>query len=139
MCYPLGKSPACMALKQDMVQVNRTLLRILLFLLILFALDRAIAYIHIPEEGSKNITLYSTQWCSYCASLRMYFDTHGIKYKEYDVEKSALGAFGLWAFRARGVPIVVIGTEVIYGFDLNKVSSALTRLESNLVTSSLEK
>ena len=68
----------------------------------------------------------------------MYFKTHGIDYKEYDVEKSALGAFGLWAFRARGVPVVVIGTEVIHGYDINKVSSALTQLKPKLVTTSLD-
>ena len=117
-----------------MLQVNRTLVRILLFVLILFALDRAVAYIYVPKTGDREITLYSTEWCSYCASVRMYFDTHGIQYKEYDVEKSALGAVGLWAFRARGVPIVVIGTEVIYGYDMERVANALELLEPQLVS-----
>ena len=117
-----------------MVQVNRTLVRILIFVLILFALDRAVAYMYVPKIGDKEITLYSTEWCSYCASVRMYFDAHSVDYREYDVEKSALGAIGLWAFRARGVPIVVIGTEVIYGYDMEKVSSALEQIEPQFVS-----
>lgn len=112
-----------------MVQINRTLLRILIFTLILFTLDRAVAYIYVPKPGDTEITLYSAEWCSYCASVRMYFDTHGIEFKEYDVEKSALGVVGLWAFRARGVPIVVIGSEVIHGYDMEKVNRALEQLE----------
>ena len=121
-----------------MIQINRTLLRILIFILILITFDRAIAYFYVPDENSKEIALYSTSWCSYCASLRLYFDTHGIQYKEYDVEKSAHGAFGLIAFRARGVPITVIGSEVIYGYNMDKVSSALRRLDTKLVTATIE-
>ena len=121
-----------------MVQINRTLLRILIFVLILIAFDRAIAYLYVPSENSKEIALYSTSWCSYCASLRLYFDTHGIIYKEYDVEKTAHGAFGLIAFRARGVPVTVIGSEVIYGYDMDKVSSALHRLDAKLITTTIQ-
>lgn len=117
-----------------MVQINRSLLRVVIFILILFALDRAVAYIYIPHEDAKEITLYSTDWCSYCASLRMYFDTHSVKFTEYDVEKSAVGIFGLWAFRARGVPVVVIGNEVIYGYNMEKVSTALDTLKPQLVS-----
>ncbi len=120
-----------------MVQLNRTLFRVLIFVLILFVFDRAVAFIYVPKEDSKEVTLYSTQWCSYCASLRMYLDTHGIKYKEYDVEKSAQGILGLWAFRARGVPIIVIGTDVIYGYDIKKVSASLDRIKPNIVTATL--
>ena len=117
-----------------MVRVNRSLLRIVIFILILFALDRAVAYIYMPEEGAKEITLYSTDWCSYCASLRIYFDTHGITYKEYDVEESAAGMVGMWAFRANSVPVVVVGSEVIYGYNMEKVNSALDKLKPKLIS-----
>lgn len=117
-----------------MVQINRSLLRVVIFILILFALDRAVAYMYIPQEDAKKITLYSTDWCSYCASLRMYFETHNVKYTEYDVENSAAGIFGLWAFRARGVPIVVVGNEVIYGYNMKKVSTALDKIKPKLVS-----
>ena len=117
-----------------MVQINRSLLRVVIFILILFALDRAVAYIYIPQEDAKEITLYSTDWCSYCASLRMYFDTHNVKYTEYDVEKSVVGIFGLWAFRARGVPVVVVGDKIIYGYNMEKVSTALENIKPPLVS-----
>ena len=117
-----------------MVRLNRSLLRILIFLLILFALDRAVAYIYIPDANSKTVALYSTEWCSYCASVRIYFETHNIEFKEYNVEQSAAGMLGLWAFRADGVPVVVVGSEVIYGYDLEKVSTALESLKPKLVS-----
>ena len=120
-----------------MVQINRTLFRILLFVLILFAFDRAIAYAYTPKEGDTTITLYSTQQCSYCASLRMYFDTHAIDYDEFDVEKSAVGVLGLWALRARGVPLIVIGSDIIYGYDMERVTAALHRLEPRLASTTI--
>ena len=117
-----------------MVQINRSLLRILIFLLILFVIDRAVAYIYIPDKNSKKITLYSTEWCSYCASVRKYFETHNVQFKEFDVEQSAAGMLGLWAFRADAVPIVVVGDQIIYGYDMEKVSTALDRLKPKLVS-----
>ena len=123
--------------QKNMVQLNRTLFRILLFVLILFIFDRAVAYMHVPKSGDTAITLYSTQWCSYCASLRMYFDTHAIDYKEFDVEKSASGVLGLWAFRARGVPLVVVGTDIIYGYDMERITAALDRLEPRLASTTI--
>ena len=117
-----------------MVQINRSLLRVLIFVLILFALDRAVAYIYLPDENAKEISLYSAEWCLYCASVRMYFDTHNIDYQEYDVEQSATGLLGLWAFRANGVPVVVVGNEVIYGYNMDKVSAALDQLNPKLLS-----
>lgn len=117
-----------------MVQINRSLLRILIFLLILVAIDRAIAYIYIPDKNATEITLYSTQWCSYCASVRKYFETHNVQFKELDVEQSAAGMLGLWAFRADGVPVVVVGDEIIYGYDIEKVSVALDRIKPKFVS-----
>lgn len=118
-----------------MVQINRSLFRILIFLLILFAIDRAVAYIYTPNKDSKEITLYSTEWCSYCASVRKYFETHNVRFKEFDVEQSAAGMLGLWAYRADAVPVVVMGDQIIYGYDMEKVSAALDRLEPKLVSS----
>ena len=103
-------------------------------MLILFALDRAVAYIYIPEQDAKEISLYSTEWCSYCASVRTYFEAHNIKFKEYDVEQSTVGLLGLWAFRAQGVPVVVVGSEVIHGYNMEEVNSALDRLRPKLVS-----
>ena len=120
--------------QQRMVQLNRSLLRIVIFLLILFAIDRAVAYIYFPDKNSKEITLYSTEWCSYCASVRQYFETHNMQYKELDVERSAAGMLGLWAFRADAVPVVVVGDQIIYGYDMEKVSAALDRLKPKLVS-----
>lgn len=117
-----------------MVQINRSLLRVLIFVLILFALDRAVAYIYLPDENANEISLYSAEWCSYCASVRMYFDTHNIEYQEYDVEQSATGLLGLWAFRTNSVPVIVVGNEVIYGYNMDKVSAALDQLNSQLLS-----
>jgi mycoredoxin len=97
-------------------------------LLALLIMDRGAAWLYRPQADSKEIILYTTTWCSYCESLRLLLKAYGIPYKERDVEKSLAGAAGWWALRARGVPVSVIGGEVVYGYDLPKIDEALRQL-----------
>jgi hypothetical protein len=58
----------------------------------------------------------------------LYLDAYGIPYKDHDVEKSLSGLMGFWTLRGRGVPISVIGSEVVYGYDLEKINRSLAAL-----------
>ncbi|HEX7026958.1 MAG TPA: glutaredoxin domain-containing protein [Gammaproteobacteria bacterium] len=97
-------------------------------ILTLLLFDRAAAWLHRPAPDSTGVTLYTTGWCPYCRSLRLYLDAYDIPYKDYDVEKSLSGIMGFWTLRGRGVPVSVIGPEVVYGYDLEKINRSLAAL-----------
>ena len=105
--------------------MKKLLIIILLFVLSLFALDRVAAHLYLPKEGATDIVIYTTQWCPYCKALRNTLNQYDIPYKEHDTEKSIQGILGFWALRARGVPVSVIGEEIIYGYDGQQITDAL--------------
>ena len=101
----------------------------LLSLAVSFALvDRMAAYLHLPDEDSTAVVIYTTERCPYCKKLRAFLDTNSVPYTDYDVEMSINGVLGFWALKGRGVPVSVIGPEVIYGYGPEKNSDALTKL-----------
>lgn len=104
------------------------LIFILSTVIVLFSFDRGAAYFHKPTANSKDIIIYTTDWCPYCNSLRIHLDNYKIPYKEYDTEKSIAGITGMWTLRARGVPVSVIGPNVVYGYDINTINQSLITL-----------
>lgn len=84
----------------------------------LLALDRALTYAYHPARGNPpdGVVILTTQWCGYCAALRQHLQHNGIPYTERDTERSWAGYWGLYAVRARGVPVTAVGSEVILGF-----------------------
>ncbi len=111
---------------------NKILFTLLFTALLLFALDRTTAYIYQPKPDSKEVILYTTDWCPYCNSLRIHLENNDIPYTKRDIEKSISGIAGFWALRARGVPVSVVGPKVVYGYDINKISEQLTSLGYDL-------
>ena len=93
--------------------------------LLLLAIDRYAAWVHRPAADSTRVVLYTTSWCGYCAALRTQLEAAGIAYTEHDVEKSLAGQMGFWTLRARGVPVSVIGPQVVYGYQEAALESAL--------------
>ena len=106
-------------------QRPRRLLALLAVVVVLGAGYLALAAAVLPQEGSRQVVLYATDWCPYCRSLRILFDTHHIDYVERDVEHSALGAVGFLLLGGRGVPVTVVGPRVVYGYDLAALQTAL--------------
>lgn len=71
--------------------------------------------LNVPGE----VVLYSTQWCGYCKQARRYFTDNGIRFTEYDVEKSARGQRDFKKLRAKGVPVILVGDQRMNGFSAN--------------------
>jgi mycoredoxin len=100
----------------------------LVLALALLLLDRTAAYFHRPAADSKAVVIYTTTWCPYCRRLRSFLEANHIPYTDYDVEHSISGGMGMWALRGRGVPVVVVGADIIHGLDLAKIRESLGRL-----------
>jgi glutaredoxin len=96
--------------------------------LLLLGLDRYAAIAHRPGPDSTRVAIYTTEWCPYCAKLRTSLAASGVSYVEYDVETSLQGQLGFWALRGRGVPVSAVGPEIVYGYDVPRLTAAMNRL-----------
>jgi glutaredoxin len=68
--------------------------------------------------GPRRVVLLSTSWCPYCAAARRYFENAKIPYVELDVERDpAAMHFHSKVLRAEGVPVIIIGNRVQFGYD----------------------
>ena len=95
---------------------------------LLLGLDRYAALVHRPGADSRSVVIYTTAWCPYCARLRQGLSASAIPYVEHDVERSFQGQLGFWALRGRGVPVSVVGPEIVYGYDVPRLSATLKTL-----------
>lgn len=105
----------------------------LLLALVLVGFDRYAAYAFRPDADSREVVIYTTVWCPYCARLRTSLAESGIPFLEHDVEHSLPGQLGFWTLRGRGVPVSAVGPEVIYGYDVPRLTAALKRLGYDFV------
>ncbi len=74
--------------------------------------------------------LYGTEWCPYCARTRKFFKENNIPFREYDIEKSAEGYAQYEQLGGNGVPVVLIASKVIHGYDESAMRDALGTLKS---------
>ncbi len=76
----------------------------------------------------ENVILYATSWCGYCKKTRAFLAENDIKYIEYDIEKTARGRDGHKALGGRGVPVLDVKGNVIYGYSVAKMKSTFKAL-----------
>lgn len=69
------------------------------------------------------VELYVTSWCGYCKMMEQVLDKKGIAYTAYDIEKDDHAAQIYRELHGRGVPLVRVGSKVVYGYDPDTVIS----------------
>jgi len=67
-----------------------------------------------------NVVMYSTSWCGYCKKARRYFKSKGIKYTEYDIERSTAAKWKYDRLGGKGVPLILIGNNRMRGFSVRR-------------------
>jgi glutaredoxin len=78
--------------------------------------------------AKKEVILYSTTWCGYCAKTRKYFAQNHINYTDFDIEHSEKGRNDYERLGGNGVPIIVINKEtVIHGYSPEEINNALSQ------------
>ncbi len=70
--------------------------------------------------GSRQVTLYSADWCGVCRKAKDHFKRNRIPYREYDVEKSAKGRRDYRKLNGTGVPIILVGEQRMNGFSAER-------------------
>ena len=76
-------------------------------------------------NGQPPVTLYSAEWCGYCTMTRQLFVANGVQFVELDIEKTTAGYEGHKKLNGDGVPLIVVGDELIRGYDEARLRSSL--------------
>lgn len=66
----------------------------------------------------KKVIMYSAEWCAVCKQAKQYFKKKGIRYKVYDIDKSAMARDKFLVLRARGVPVIFVDKDRLNGFSV---------------------
>lgn len=73
------------------------------------------------------VVMYSTSWCGYCAKTRRFFERNKINYVEYDIEKSAMARRQYDELDGGGVPLVLVESRVVRGYNPSLIVEHLDR------------
>ena len=73
-----------------------------------------------------DIKIYSTPTCPYCKMVKNYLSSKAIPYTDYDVSTNQVALEEMKTQTGQmGVPVVVIGDQVIIGFDQARIDTLL--------------
>ena len=73
-----------------------------------------------------NVTVYSIPTCKYCKSVKKLLDELKVKYKDVDVSEDAEAQREMIEMSGQvGVPVVVVGDEVVIGYDRRRLKKKL--------------
>ena len=74
----------------------------------------------------QKVKIYSTPTCVYCNMAKQFFKEKGVKYEEYDVAADLKKRKEMVDISGQmGVPVIVIGEDVMVGFDKQALSMSL--------------
>ena len=72
------------------------------------------------------MTIYSTPTCHFCALAKDYFKENGIQYEEFNVASDLPRRSEMMQKSGQlGVPVIVVGDEVVVGFNKPKLAHSL--------------
>ena len=81
---------------------------------------------YITSSDQQHVLIYTTQDCPYCRALRELLDDYQVSYQDIDVEKTTRGQLAYLILSQPGVPISIINEQIIYGYDGEVLTDALT-------------
>jgi glutaredoxin-like YruB-family protein len=74
----------------------------------------------------KEVTIYSTPSCHFCHMAKEYFTEKGVAFTDYNVAEDQEKRKEMIEMTGQlGVPVILIGTDAIVGFDKPKVNELL--------------
>jgi glutaredoxin-like YruB-family protein len=74
----------------------------------------------------KNVTIYSTPTCHFCAMAKDYFKANNVSYQEFNVAADGERRREMMEKSGQlGVPVILIDENVVVGFNKPKLASLL--------------
>lgn len=81
---------------------------------------------HNNTNMDKNITIYSTPTCHFCQMTKDFLKEKNIKYTDFDVAHDLEKRQEMIQKSGQmGVPVIFVGSEMIIGFDKERLVSTL--------------
>ncbi len=77
------------------------------------------------EKKQKRVVLFTSPGCVWCTRAKQFFRKNQIKFKEIDISKDQKAAQDCMRHGCRGVPVVLVGSRWICGFDQAKIEKEL--------------
>ncbi|MDX1808644.1 MAG: glutaredoxin domain-containing protein [Sulfurospirillaceae bacterium] len=79
-----------------------------------------------PEiKKQKRVIIFTAPGCSWCTTAKQYLKRNNIKFKTIDVSKDKDAARDCQKHGCHGVPVLLIGSKWICGFDKPKINKEL--------------
>lgn len=79
------------------------------------------------HTGNARVVMLAADWCGYCRKQQFDFERANVRYRVLDVDTPE-GDRAIQALGARGVPVTVIGQNVVRGYDTASLDTHLTPL-----------
>jgi glutaredoxin-like YruB-family protein len=77
--------------------------------------------------AAKKVTIYSTPTCPYCKRAKDYLTQKGIAFTDYNVaEDRETAKEMIEKSKQMGVPVIVVGDDIVVGFNQAKLDSLLS-------------
>ncbi len=77
------------------------------------------------KPKQKSVVLFTSPSCVWCTRAKQYFKKNNIKFKTIDISRDKKAAQDCIKHGCRGVPVILIGSQWICGFDEPKIKKAL--------------
>lgn len=75
------------------------------------------------SQNCSKVEVFVTSWCGYCKMMERFLTQKGVPYTKYDIEENDDAARTYRKLGGRGVPLVRVGSNVVYGYDPDTVLS----------------
>lgn len=76
--------------------------------------------------AGKKVIVYSTPTCPYCKRVKDYLTQKGVAFSDYNVASDREKAKEMIdKSKQMGVPVIVVGDDVVVGFNQTKLDSLL--------------
>lgn len=80
------------------------------------------------SKQEKKVIVYSTPTCHYCNMAKEYFNENGVKYESFDVATDIEKRKEMFEKSGQmGVPVIVIGEDIIVGFNKPVIEDLLAK------------
>jgi len=73
----------------------------------------------------KKITLYTTRQCAHCRQAKAFLQKHKVRFMEFDIERNQRAFKEFQRLGARGVPVIMVGSIKVDGFNPKKLEQIL--------------
>jgi glutaredoxin len=83
------------------------------------------------RTGSEGIAMITADWCGYCRKQEAQLRAGKVPYEAIDHD-STEGQLAMAALGARGVPVTIVGQQVVRGYDPEHLRDALAPLGHHL-------